>query len=59
MVANDPTAGQLSLSDLLKKLIELKGSDLHVTTNTAPQVRVNGHLQPIEGQRVLSAADTK
>ena len=59
MVANDTTAGQLSLSDLLKKLIELKGSDLHVTTNTAPQVRVNGHLQPIEGQRVLSAADTK
>lgn len=58
MSANDP-AGQLSLSDLLKKLIELQGSDLHLTTNSSPQVRVHGHLQTIEGQRVLSPADTK
>ncbi|MBA3438281.1 MAG: type IV pilus twitching motility protein PilT, partial [Pyrinomonadaceae bacterium] len=49
----------MSLSDLLKRLIELQGSDLHLTTNTSPQVRVNGHLQSVEGQRVLSAADTK
>jgi twitching motility protein PilT len=49
----------LSLSDLLKKLIELGGSDLHLTTNTPPQVRVDGHLRPLEGQRTLSSADTK
>lgn len=59
MVANDPAAEQLSLSELLKKLTELKGSDLHLTTNSSPQVRVNGHLLPLEGQRVLSASDTK
>jgi twitching motility protein PilT len=49
----------LSLSDLLKKLIEMRGSDLHLTTNTAPQVRVDGHLRPIEGFRTLTSADTK
>ena len=49
----------LSLSDLLKKLIELGGSDLHLTTNTAPQVRVHGELHPLEGFKSLSSADTK
>ncbi|HZI20346.1 MAG TPA: type IV pilus twitching motility protein PilT [Pyrinomonadaceae bacterium] len=49
----------LSLSDLLKKLIEMSGSDLHLTTNTPPQVRVDGHLRPIEGLRPLTSADTK
>ena len=50
---------QLSLSDLLKKLIELGGSDLHLTTNTQPQVRVDGSLRPLEGFKVLTSADTK
>ncbi|MEJ7709208.1 MAG: ATPase, T2SS/T4P/T4SS family [Pyrinomonadaceae bacterium] len=52
-------ASPISLSELLKKLIELGGSDLHVTTNTAPQVRVDGHLHPLEGYRPLTSADTK
>ena len=34
-----------TLPDLLKMLVELQGSDLHITTNTPPQIRVNGHLQ--------------
>lgn len=49
----------ISLSDLLKKLIEMGGSDLHLTTNTPPQVRVSGHLRPVEGVRPLTSADTK
>src|ERR687889_633664 len=50
---------QLSLSDLLKKLIELGGSDLHLTTNSPPQVRVDGTLRALEGFRQLSSSDTK
>ncbi len=38
----------LSLSDLLKKMLEMGGSDLHITTNSPPQVRVHGHLQPLD-----------
>ncbi|MDT7689309.1 MAG: twitching motility protein PilT [Acidobacteriota bacterium] len=59
MTGNEQTQEPLSLSDLLKKLIEMSGSDLHLTTNTPPQVRVDGHLRPIEGVRTLTSADTK
>src|SRR4028119_1461165 len=61
MSANETTSEQqqLSLSDLLKKLIEMGGSDLHLTTNTPPQVRVHGELHPLEGFKTLNSADTK
>ena len=31
----------ITLSELLKKMIEMGGSDLHITTNSAPRVRVH------------------
>src|SRR5258708_7959583 len=58
MIMNE-AAPQISLSELLRKLSELGGSDLHVTTGTPPQVRVDGHLRPLEGFRSLTSADTK
>ncbi|MCP9494584.1 MAG: type IV pilus twitching motility protein PilT [Pyrinomonadaceae bacterium MAG19_C2-C3] len=57
--SNQNTQPQLSLSDLLKRMIEMRGSDLHLTINSAPQVRTDGHLKPIEGFPALTAADTK
>ena len=48
----------VTLSDLLKRLLELSGSDLHITTNSPPQVRVHGHLQPLD-MPPLGPADTK
>ncbi len=53
------SAPQISLSELLRKLSELRGSDLHITTGSPPQVRVDGHLEPLEGYRVLTSSDTK
>ena len=38
----------LSLSDLLKKLLEMNGSDLHIATNSPPQIRVDGALRPLD-----------
>ena len=38
----------LTLSELLKKMIEMGGSDLHITTNSAPRVRVHGKLRPLD-----------
>src|SRR5258708_20579637 len=49
----------LSLSDLLKKMVEMGGSDLHLTTNSAPQVRVHGHLAPLPGFHEMTPVDTK
>src|SRR3989441_4770328 len=48
----------LTLSDLLKKMTELRGSDLHITTGSPPQVRVDGHLRPLDFEP-LAAGDTK
>ncbi|HMD33297.1 MAG TPA: type IV pilus twitching motility protein PilT [Candidatus Acidoferrales bacterium] len=48
----------VTLSDLLKKMIEMGGSDLHISTNSAPRIRVHGKLRPLD-MPPLSAADTK
>jgi twitching motility protein PilT len=50
---------QISLPDLLRKMTDAGGSDLHLTTNSAPQVRVHGHLAPLPGYTQLTPADTK
>jgi twitching motility protein PilT len=47
-----------TLPELLKTTVEMNGSDLHITTNTPPQIRVHGKLQRLE-LPPLSAADTK
>src|SRR5438093_1847454 len=47
-----------SLPELLHKVVELQGSDLHLTTNTPPQIRVHGHLQRVDGTN-LTPAETK
>src|SRR4030088_1431255 len=48
----------ITLSELLKKMIEMGGSDLHITTNSAPRVRVHGKLRPLD-MPPLTAGDTK
>src|SRR6266478_1322611 len=48
----------VTLSDLLKKMLDLAGSDLHITTNSPPQVRVHGHLQPLD-MPPLTPSETK
>src|ERR1041384_248407 len=49
---------EIALSELLRKMIEQGGSDLHITTNSAPMVRVHGVLRPLEYPE-LSPAETK
>ena len=48
-----------TLPDLLKRMVEKGGSDLHLTTNTPPQIRIDGELQRQEDLDVLAAAETK
>ncbi len=55
----DNAASQVTLPELLKRMTDAGGSDLHLTTNTSPQVRVHGHLKPLEGLPSLTPADTK
>jgi twitching motility protein PilT len=47
-----------TLPELLKSTVELGGSDLHLTINTPPQVRVNGKLDRLQ-LADLTPAETK
>jgi twitching motility protein PilT len=47
-----------NLHQLLKDLIDQGGSDLHITTNSPPQVRVDGKLAPME-MPALTPVETK
>ena len=47
-----------TLPELLKTTVEMDGSDLHITTNTPPQIRVHGHLQRLQMPE-LNPSETK
>jgi twitching motility protein PilT len=47
-----------TLPELLKTLVDVNGSDLHLTTQTPPQIRVHGKLQTLD-LPVLGPAETK
>lgn len=48
----------VTLSQLLKTMVEQNGSDLHITTNSPPQIRVDGRLIPLKSPP-LNASETK
>ncbi len=47
-----------TLPELLKTLVERQGSDLHIATDTPPQVRVHGELARLQ-MPALTPAETK
>ncbi len=48
----------VSLHQLLKTMLEMSGSDLHVTNNSPPQIRVDGKLRPLD-MPPLTTVETK
>lgn len=48
----------VNLHQLLKELVDRNGSDLHITTNTPPQIRIDGQLTPTN-LPPMSAIETK
>jgi twitching motility protein PilT len=47
------------LTELLTKMIEVGASDLHLRVDSAPQVRVNGKLKPLEGYAPLGPEESE
>lgn len=47
-----------SLHELLQKVMEMQGSDLHITPNSPPRVRIHGKLVPLNHPS-LTPAETK
>lgn len=48
-----------TIKDLLLKALEMKASDLHITSSLPPIYRVNGALIPLEGAEPLTPEDTE
>jgi twitching motility protein PilT len=48
----------INFHQLLKDLVERGGSDLHITTNTSPQIRIDGKLTPMDFPP-LTSVETK
>jgi twitching motility protein PilT len=55
---NAPAALQINLHQLLRAVVEKGASDLHVTTGTPPQLRIDGSLLPLKTPP-LTPVDTK
>ena len=56
LLAYERTAA-LNLDGVLGRLVELGGSDLHLTAGLPPMVRINGELVPVEDQDTLEGGD--
>ncbi len=48
-----------TLTEMLKRLVDTGGSDLHITTNSPPCIRVHGQLMPCEDLPALGPAESK
>jgi len=48
-----------SLSELLKRMVDMGGSDLQITVDSPPRVRLHGELKPLEDLPALGPVDTK
>ena len=47
------------VNDLLIKVLEQRGSDLHLTAGSPPVIRVHGELRPVEGIDKLSGSEIR
>ena len=46
-----------TLSALLRTAVDMRGSDLHLTTGAPPVVRVDGDLHRVDGHDALTDLD--
>jgi Tfp pilus assembly pilus retraction ATPase PilT len=56
--ATNATATSVNLQQLLKAMVEKGASDLHLTTGSPPQLRIDGSLVPLR-VHAMSPAETK
>jgi twitching motility protein PilT len=54
-----PPSPTAAMDALLRAMVEMKASDLHISAATAPTVRHDGEIKPVPGCGVLSPRDTE
>ena len=52
-------AASAGMRALLKAMVQMKASDLHVSAGSSPTVRQDGEITPLPGCRALSASETE
>ena len=57
-MSDQPATDNFSIQQLLHTMVQAGASDLHITTGTPPQIRVNGQMTPIK-MRTMLPSDTK
>src|SRR5688572_19978787 len=57
-VSGDLHGDRKYLNDMLRALVNSKGSDLHLTVGAPPTIRVHGSLEALPGYQPLSQSDT-
>lgn len=48
-----------TVNEVLEKMAEKEASDLHITADVPPTIRLHGHLVPLEDYEVLTGDDTR
>lgn len=59
IMAVEGGAQSYNLQELLRIMIDLGGSDLHLSSGSPPRIRVNGKLMPVKAASVLTGPETK
>lgn len=54
-----PASDVPHVDDLLRLMLDMGGSDLHITVGSPPGIRVRGEIIPAEGYKSLSPRDTQ
>jgi len=64
--ASDPNAtaldhirGELHINDMLERVVDLGGSDLHLTVGIHPSVRIHGEIKPLTEFPVMTASEIR
>jgi twitching motility protein PilT len=55
----DPASPGVRIDELVRKLVRMEGSDLHLKVGVPPGIRAHGLLQPLEGYEPLRPSDTE
>ena len=50
---------EIDFAEVLKEVVELNASDLHLTVGSPPMVRVRGELRALDGYPPLTSKDTR
>jgi twitching motility protein PilT len=58
-LGDESRAGDLHVNDLLERVVDLGGSDLHLTAGIHPAVRVHGDLKPLTEFPVMNGSEIR